>query len=510
MTLNRLKITNFSQKFSSNHPLWLWLIIWIGTALRLFKLDDQSLWFDEAARLIIALADLPAILQNRGQDTLPPFFHLTQHFWLRLGVNDYLARFLPAISGILILPVIYKLGRRLFNHPTGLIAAALAAIMPYYIFQSQQAGLYALLALLCAVQMVFFLQVIRGPQIKYGLLFALFTILGLYTHYFTAFITLTLHLWGLIYYRRCAKAWRLLLLADALIGLAFLPQITGLLKGLGQVLGDFWLGPPSPLAPVTTLYLFIAGYALPASIMPVALFVVIAIIIIGPYDLALSIKKQTSRAEPLLLLALLTLLPILLVFAISLFKPVYLERSLIIVTPALAVLLGRMIATASRRSPLPYLFILLGAILFTSLACYYFDPAFAKPPQRAAAQYITSHFQPADVIIHTSNGSFLPFLFYTPVKDNFLLEGDPAPLHPPRVYELAGGQTISLNRIGNFNRFWLVVALDHSLDYQRETAARLDALYSMQSEEIIGGIVIRQYNLKGTAQSVQNSVVFDR
>lgn len=478
------------------HPFWLWAILWLGAFLRLFNLAQQSLWFDEAARLIIALADLPAILQNKGQDTLPPFFHLTQHIWLQLGVNDYLARFLPAVSGILILPVIYKLGRRLFNHSTGLVAAALAAIMPYYIFQSQQAGLYALLALLSALQMVFFLQTVRCPQTKYGLLFALVTILGLYTHYFTAFITLTLHLWGLIYYRRYANARRLLLLSDALIGLAFLPQVAGLLKGMGQVFGDFWLGPPSPLAPVTTLYLFIAGYALPAPLMPAALFVVVAILIIGAYDLALSIKKQTNQLEPLLILVMLTLLPILLVFAISLFKPVYLERSLIIVTPALIVLLGRMITTASRRSPLPYLFLLLGVVLLASLGYYYFDPAFAKPPQRAAAQYITRHSQPDDVIIHTSNGSFLPFLFYTPVEDNFLLEGDPAPLHPPRVYELAGGQTITPDRIKNFNRLWLVVALEHSIDYQKETVNQIDALYSMQSEETIGGIVIRQYNLK--------------
>jgi predicted membrane-bound mannosyltransferase len=95
---------------------WLLLaIILAGAALRLFRLGEQSVWFDEASRLVMASSDLSSFLRNAAQDTQPPFFHLTQHFWLKVGTNAFLGRFLPAAMGILLLPWVYRLARELFD-----------------------------------------------------------------------------------------------------------------------------------------------------------------------------------------------------------------------------------------------------------------------------------------------------------------------------------------------------------------------------------------------------------
>ena len=487
-----------SPRVRLRSSLWpLLLIILLGTALRFFRLGAQSLWFDEAARLAMALSDLSSILHNAGQDTLPPLFNLAQHFWLALGRNDYLARFLPAATGVLLMPVTHRLGRELFEQKTGLIATALVAIMPYQIYQSQQANLYSLLALLSGLQIWLFWQALRTNRWRHWLPFAICAILGLYTHYFTAFIIATLHLFLLIYRARYPRRWPRLLLNDGLIGLAFSPQLTNLIGQANQVFTNFWLRKPSPLAPLTTLYFFLASYSLPRWIAPPAMFIILAVLAIGLYELWLGLRNRQHETAPLLFLTLLTFFPVLSAFAISQLRPIFLERPLIVVTPAYLVLLGRALSTSRLRSPLPYLYLLMTGVLLFSLFHYYFDPTFAKPPLRQAADYVSNHFQKGDVVLHTSNSSYLPFLLYDPSPDHYLLQGDPAPFHPAEVFRLVGGEAIARDEIGAYQRLWLVVMLDHSLQYQREQVRWFDQHFPLIEETNVGGIAIRLYEGAG-------------
>jgi mannosyltransferase len=473
-----------------------WLVILGGSILRLFRLDAQSLWFDEASRLAQASADLGSILQNVAQDTQPPLYHLTQHFWLSLGENDYLVRFLPAIMGILLIAVVYRLGYDIFDRKTALIAAFLIAIMPYQVYHSQQANLYALLVVLSGLQTLFFWRSVQTNRWRDWLLFGLWTLLGLYTQYLSTFVTITLHLFLLIFSKRHPNRWGRLLTVDILVGLAFLPQTTKLLNGIDTISNNFWLSKPSLLAPFATLYLFMASYSLPARLAAVAIFVTLAILAFGILELSFGVKKRIERGEALLFLVLLTFVPILLALVISQIKPIFLERSLITVTPAYAVLLGRALRSSRWQSPLPYLYGLVIGIMSISLFHYYFNPAFAKPPYREATHYISERFQAGDIVVHTGNGSYLPFLFYNPPSPHYLLVGDPAPHHPPEVFRMKGGREVSFNDFEGYERLWLVVALDHSVDYQRATVNHFDTLYPLLSETTIGGIIIRVYDIQ--------------
>ena len=476
---------------------WLLLaIILAGAALRLFRLGEQSVWFDEASRLVMASSDLSSFLRNAAQDTQPPFFHLTQHFWLKVGTNAFLGRFLPAAMGILLLPLVYRLARELFDQKTALIAAALAALMPYQVYQAQQANLYAMVALLSGLQMWFFWQAVHDKHWRHWLAFGFCTILGLYTHYFSVFIFVTLHLFLLIYRARYPGLWRRLLLIDGAVALAFLPLVGRLIKGTNEVFTSFWLTRPSLLAPLTTLYFFVTSYSLPQWGIVLAMFVTLAALAIGLYELVLGVRSDRQKAEPLLFVVLLSFVPILMVFMISQIKPIFLARALIVVIPAFIVLLGRALSVSRLRSPLPYLYLSMGGLMFLSLAYYYFNPAFAKPPFREASTYVSDNFQVGDVVLHTTTSSFMPFLFYDPPPDHYLLKGDPAPYHPPEVFRLGGGKDVTADEIAGYRRLWLVVALDHSLDYQTEVVADFDTRYPLLSEEDIGGIIIRVYELK--------------
>ena len=132
--------------------------------------------------------------------------------------------------------------------------------------------------------------------------------------------------------------------------------------------------------------------------------------------------------------------------------------------------------------------------MVVSLGSYYFDARFAKPPYREAAQHVFQMAQPDEAVVHTGNGSFVPFLFYVPPPNHFLLEGDPKPHQPGSLFSQLGGQSIAPEALTQFETFWLVVALDHSIDYQRQVVTQFDDRYALLDATEIGGILIRRYS----------------
>ena len=98
---------------------------------------------------------------------------------------------------------------------------------------------------------------------------------------------------------------------------------------------------------------------------------------------------------------------------------------------------------------------------------------------------------------HSGNSSYVPFLLYFDQEDHYLLDGDPAPFHPSRVHEIAGGRTITQDELLDWPSVWLVITLDHSVPYQLDLLAQFDATFPILGEKEIDGIVLRHYDLRG-------------
>lgn len=115
-----------------------------------------------------------------------------------------------------------------------------------------------------------------------------------------------------------------------------------------------------------------------------------------------------------------------------------------------------------------------------------------KPPYRDATAFVTENAQPGDLILHTSDGSYLPALRYAPQLAQGVLVGDPDPRKPETVYAALGGQVWELadvERAAN-GRFWVIVALEHSIEWQQVQYAAIAATHTLLDEQEIGGIRI--------------------
>lgn len=138
--------------------------------------------------------------------------------------------------------------------------------------------------------------------------------------------------------------------------------------------------------------------------------------------------------------------------------------------------------------------VILAAITVTGLALRLFRLGsmsywFAKPPYRDAATLIAEQAQPGDIEVHTSDGSYLPFRHYQQPLPVYLLTGDPDSRKPAVVYALVGGQLIEpQDAFAQDRRIWLVVALEHSLEYQAEMVDWFTRQRPILEQFNVGGI----------------------
>ena len=79
-------------------------------------------------------------------DQHPPLYYLLLHYWIALNGNTpYYARLLSVLFGAGTIPIIYLIGKRLSGVVVGLAAAVFLALSPFNIYFAQETRMYTLL-----------------------------------------------------------------------------------------------------------------------------------------------------------------------------------------------------------------------------------------------------------------------------------------------------------------------------------------------------------------------------
>lgn len=233
----------------------------LAAALRLATLGTQSLWFDEAATWDLVRRSFGGMLHRLPDaESSPPLFYALEWGWIRVfGDGEAGLRSLPALAGILTVPVAYAIARRVASARAGLATAALVAVNPLLVWFGQEARSYALAVLLSALALLLLVRAQEDRRDRVLAGWAVAAALALATHYFTAFVLLPQAIWLLRTHprRRAALA---ALAAPAATALALLPLLlaqrdnpydiaaTSLGVRLAQVPKQFLLGYRGPLA----------------------------------------------------------------------------------------------------------------------------------------------------------------------------------------------------------------------------------------------------------------------
>ena len=210
------------------------LITLAGALLRLYQLDNRSVWYDEAFSIAHAVRPVAELMEILIGDAFhPPLYHFLLREWFEvLGFGVVQARLVSVIPGTLSILLIYFLARRFTTVPISLCAAFLLAISQVGIHFSQEARAYALVQCLSLAAALAFLRFLRQPGLWTTTLFSAISIVLVYLHYYAAGTLIGLGLYWLVFRREHSKTVFIWLLGSALvILLAFVPWVILLRSG---------------------------------------------------------------------------------------------------------------------------------------------------------------------------------------------------------------------------------------------------------------------------------------
>jgi mannosyltransferase len=236
----------------------------IAAGLRLWHLDHQSLWIDELASLITALAppaDIPAQALRNDAFEPPLYFwllHAVVHF---VGSSEWALRLLSAVAGTLTVPLVWLLIREVTQQTAiANTAALLLATNPLHIWYSQEARPYALMVCLGTGALLCLSRALHRDGLGWWIGFAILSAAGTLTHVTGIVYPVVGGLWAL--YAGGVRARRHLAMAAAgvfALTLPFLVMLTSAVRNAGGT--GSAQRPFTGLEVVYSLFTFVAGYS---------------------------------------------------------------------------------------------------------------------------------------------------------------------------------------------------------------------------------------------------------
>ena len=116
-----------------------------------------------------------------------PLYYLLVRGWLRLvGQSEFGLRYLALLFGIVSIPLVYRVGRRLVGGQASALAAVVVTISPYLVWYSQDGKMYAMVAALTLLAVWCQLEALATGRVGWWVGFVMAASLSLYTHILSA------------------------------------------------------------------------------------------------------------------------------------------------------------------------------------------------------------------------------------------------------------------------------------------------------------------------------------
>lgn len=468
-------------------------ILLLALALRLWRLGAESAWIDEAYSIALAKHTVIEILKGTAADQHPPLYYLLLHYWLRFGSSVVYARTLSLIVGMINIGQTLKFGRKLAGDWLALGAGLLLAISPMHVWYSQEARMYILLASLTTASTVELWDCLQGRN--HWLLYALFSILAIYTHYFAIFV-FSAHALQVIAWAWMKREKRGLFYwagAMLIVGLVFLPWFPIALNQT-RFHTMLWIGTPGTTDFRDTLLRLLFG----SGILDFPNWIRWAgFVFLGISSIWIVVRFQQQsfpHRQGFDFAVTWAFAPFFMVSVISLIYPIFQYKQFLIVL--LPLLLW--IVWVCRITPR-----LLGSLLFATilaLSSVYLvaqQVNLTKDDWRGASAYLQTQMAPGDILYSNPAASYLTLSLY----GNSQMPSDG---YPPNYNIVKGGwegeilTTESADNIlksvtAGYHRLWLVEFFPEFWDPGQSIPNWLNTHANLMDDRYFGRIHIRLY-----------------
>ncbi len=365
--------------------------------LGVISIERRSLWIDEAVDIdwaTLSWSDLARVaFQNEGSQAL---YLLFLKPWLALtSTDEWVARLPSVVFTALAAALLVVLGDRLFqSRLVGFGAGLLLATNAFVVSWSQQVRQYTLAMLLAVVATYLFVRALESEGWRWWLAYGAVAGVSVYAHFFVALV-LASHVPALLVSRKglAIRRWAV----AAAIGLVIaLPALDFVLNhDTGQV---SWI-PELDYEYVEEVLYTVSGES----------WALLAVGAIGLCALVYGATRYAADSWRYVLVASWLTVPVLLAMAISVFKPMLLDRYLLVGVPALALASMYAVSLLGRRVGAVVL-VGLVAVSLTHVRDWY--GSFIEQDWRGAVRHAERERQPSEQLLVYPGWLYAPVTYY--------------------------------------------------------------------------------------------------
>jgi mannosyltransferase len=457
------------EKFRHSNRITLLLIILIALLLRLVAISARPIWYDEAFAILFAEKGTQAMLAgtltrvgDAASDVHPLAYYVLLNGWMDVFGDALPAvRLLSVLFGVGTILIIYLLARSLAGERMALTAALLMALSPFQIHYAQEIRMYALLVLLLATATLALWLGMHKERWYWWLLFSLSIALAQYVHNLAVFYIFPLALTPIF-----ARKWKsvgYLIVSGCVAIFLYLPWLMQLPGQFEKVQQSYWTNSPNFARLVTTFISFTTNLPLPATWLPVALFITLFLLVLAGWQTFKAYRDHLPQARVGFWLCYLVVAPVSLMFVFSQWQPIYIERGLIASGAMFLVWLAWVITETKKPNLVQGL---LALLIVTGFGLGYYQhivyDQFPYGPYAEIVSYLRKSSSAQDVILHSNKLTMLPAHYYDrDLPQKFLQDApgsgaDTLALPTQKILGLIA-QTSVEESVGDAKKVWFVI-----------------------------------------------------
>jgi mannosyltransferase len=428
------------QQSVSYSPFLVITLVIIALVLRL-PLLNGSFWLDEAAQALESARPLSEQF-NIAYDFQPPLMHLLVHFALYISRSEWWLRTVGAlIPGLISIWATYRIGVRLFSPKIAWWSSLLLATNSFHIFYSQELRPYALPTMFACLSWLILLNWPKVPLKKsffarYSLvspfsLYALVTVLGLYSSYLYPFLIISQALYVLLLKKEHFQSyayqalfwilgflpWLPSFMAQFAVGGELRQQLPGwdkvvsidAVRSLALVLGKFMFG----VLDLRFSLFFVAG----ALVMLIITGFGMATLFFPKHSFLKVLQKikptqQSKITHDISVVFIWLVIPLITAWLISFVVPVLHPKRVLFLLPAFYLLLVASLENFPHRKVSHLLLGILLLINGYSTLSYYTQPRLQRENWRDLHTLITHLYPEKSVALFSFPEPFAPWIWY--------------------------------------------------------------------------------------------------
>jgi hypothetical protein len=386
---------------------WIPTVFWIIGLALIVRLPDLTvpLWYDEIFSARVATLPLNRLMEAVAGDVHPVgYYLLLKAVVLTLGQSEFVLRLPSLLAGLALIWLVYRLAGAIgFTTGQQTASALMVALSPFQVYYAQEARAYAIVMAALTLAAL-------GLVEKRRWWFIIGCAGALYLNTMSLFVVIGLGLAGL-WIDRTKRFFACV----AAIGLLYIPAGLTVAGQAHTISGNYWILPPfSPgrLIAVADDLLFFSPQT--TMVFASAMLTTIAIVLICR---SVNLPMLVSRPALYLLLSA-GPVPLCLAAIVSvLWTPVLISRSMAGSAPFLYLL---MVWAVSRERRSARWWFTGAAVVATAIII----GGTATNRMGRVDWTIENHPEPGEAVYHSSLTTFLPYQYYWPGQEHYLLPSD--------------------------------------------------------------------------------------